>query len=373
MRKCINIKPYTRKDGTRVKGYKRCFRNLEVDKEAKSRIMEKLKGYSFKDSEFLTKITRHSELSEQLNTLSKDDIVKEVRIMGEMALIRKQLISEVGSVEDIKSLLERDLISIEKANEISDQLFLKIDPDHISETTNESLLELEERIKDQPYESLVVFDKDGKQKFYNNSQKERGRTSVTPSFDIRELSHDDIITHNHPSGYLYKNGFGRSFSKSDVFMAFVAGVKEVRAVSGGKTYSLIFDDDFFVDTGVNKYEFNRVKKQFKINGKSERRISLFVESINELHPIISKKVIVSNRSLSNEEYEQVSNEYYWKEFFSKYTKGVNFVVQDNRKVTIKSITEGTKYEGWSLPNILATTEGRKFWEVNGRLYRHQNS
>jgi hypothetical protein len=43
------------------------------------------------------------------------------------------------------------------------------------------------------------------------------------------------------------------------------------------------------------------------------------------------------------------------------------------KVTIKSITDGSKYAGRSLPDILKSEEGRKWWAQHGVAYRSQNS
>lgn len=100
-----------------------------------------------------------------------------------------------------------------------------------------AVLELENRIREQRFESAAVYDSFGDEVFFKDGEQ----FAVSFEWDEVEAMKGRVFTHNHPRGWgfpvdnpLYK---GNSFSEDDWDLA-TAGVSEMRAVSPGWRHSV---------------------------------------------------------------------------------------------------------------------------------------
>lgn len=87
-----------------------------------------------------------------------------------------------------------------------------------------SVLKAEKEIKDNKYETAVIFDENGKEVF--RKEGTRAGVSYPGKYDT-----DRIMTHNHP-------GPDSTFSSADLAGAVEFNAKEVRAVSRNFTFSM---------------------------------------------------------------------------------------------------------------------------------------
>ena len=100
------------------------------------------------------------------------------------------------------------------------------------------VLEMENRLRPQKFESLAIFDKDGNQILFKDG--EQYEVAVTDDELIKMK--DQIVTHNHPRGWEFDASDprykGNSFSQEDLVLAAYADVAEIRAVSTAYRFSM---------------------------------------------------------------------------------------------------------------------------------------
>jgi hypothetical protein len=100
------------------------------------------------------------------------------------------------------------------------------------------VLEMENRLRPQKFESLVIFDKDGNQILFKDG--EQYEVAVTNG-ELAKMK-DQVVTHNHPRGWEFDasnpRSKGSSFSPEDLDLAATADVAEIRAVSRGYRFSM---------------------------------------------------------------------------------------------------------------------------------------
>jgi hypothetical protein len=104
--------------------------------------------------------------------------------------------------------------------------------------TPKQVLELEDRLKTQKFESLAAFDSKGKQIVFLDGEQ---YSVDIPESMIPRLK-NTIITHNHPMGFEYPETdprhLGNSFSTEDIDLLYTAASAEIRAVSPGYRHSM---------------------------------------------------------------------------------------------------------------------------------------
>lgn len=144
----------------------------------------------------------------------------------------------LGGLWVAKKILDfgKNLVEVSSALEKTEGL--KKQTKTISDSNLEKrIAEEEDKIRDNPYESLIVINPKDGQVLVN---KPGQQTSVNPSPAEGLLMKGAIVTHNHP--YLNNvdppNSLGVSFSQPDVATACMAEVAEMRAVSAGYRHSL---------------------------------------------------------------------------------------------------------------------------------------
>lgn len=112
--------------------------------------------------------------------------------------------------------------------------------------TNE-IHSVEDRIRNQDFESASVIDSNGNQILFKDGEKSQ------VAFTSEEISRmkGSTLTHNHPSG--------AGFSREDIGMLVGASLKEMRATTrDGKTFSIARADGYEDSNGIAFYnEFGR--------------------------------------------------------------------------------------------------------------------
>lgn len=116
------------------------------------------------------------------------------------------------------------------------------------------LSDVESRIAGQQFESSAVFDENGNQLLFKDGKKH----SVTFTPAELELMGGSILTHNHPLDV--------SFSRADIIFLTGNRLKEIRAVTKTRVFSLrLKDENIRPDWRRMKNEYNkslrRVNKQ----------------------------------------------------------------------------------------------------------------
>lgn len=142
-----------------------------------------------------------------------------------------------------------------------------------------NLQEVEDKIRDQDFESAALFKK-GKQIFFKDGE----RASV--SFSNAEVAQmkDGVLTHNHPGS--------RSFSPEDINMFFKARMEEIRAISRKFDYSFKlgnFDGSVSLKDILNQYRFfdEEVHQEFMdliVDGK----MTIDFANANHHHEILTR-------------------------------------------------------------------------------------
>ncbi|MGL4519319.1 MAG: hypothetical protein ACRCUJ_06505 [Phocaeicola sp.] len=132
-------------------------------------------------------------------------------------------------------------------------------------TLNEKLVSTENEIrKNAKFETAVAFDAEG-----NVVIDKRGAaTSVGFTREECALMKDCVLTHNHPLGWMAKEGtlgrIGNSFSKEDVFLAISKNVAEIRAVT--PTYTFVMkrpENGWPIAIHDAEREYQRLNREIK--------------------------------------------------------------------------------------------------------------
>ena len=89
---------------------------------------------------------------------------------------------------------------------------------------------VEESIRNNSYESAVVFDKDGKIIMNKTGSEHEVKFSKADMASMK----DGVLTHNHPG----TTSAMSTFSKADVDLATKSGLQQMRAVTKDTTYTL---------------------------------------------------------------------------------------------------------------------------------------
>ena len=106
----------------------------------------------------------------------------------------------------------------------------------MSRSLQKAVLSKEESIRNNPSESLHVFDDQGNETY---TARANPRTPYQVAYDTREIK-DKVMTHNHPRS-LGKSGYysvGNSFSPQDMIGAVHGDAREQRAVTPKYTFSM---------------------------------------------------------------------------------------------------------------------------------------
>ena len=91
-----------------------------------------------------------------------------------------------------------------------------------------ALQSIEDRIRNNPTESAVAIDENGNVLF-DTSDGKSGQVGI--SVEQQEMARGQIITHNHPNGYM--------FSTDDINVSTALGLKQMRATTpDGRAYVL---------------------------------------------------------------------------------------------------------------------------------------
>lgn len=101
---------------------------------------------------------------------------------------------------------------------------------------------VEDKIRNQKFESAAVIDKNGNQVFFKDGAKSQVQFTPDEVASMKGAS----LTHNHPSGSM--------FSNEDIGLMVGADLQEIRATtSSGKTFSLSRGEGYTDDLGVAFY------------------------------------------------------------------------------------------------------------------------
>ena len=113
----------------------------------------------------------------------------------------------------------------------------------------EAIHGVEDKIRNQKFESAALIDKDGNQIFFKDGAKSQVQFTNEEVAKMKGAT----LTHNHPQGSM--------FSKEDIGIMVGADLQEIRATtSSGKTFSLSRGEGYTDDSGVAFY--NEYAKQF---------------------------------------------------------------------------------------------------------------
>lgn len=116
------------------------------------------------------------------------------------------------------------------------------------------------------FENGIVNLKNEKGGLYNRDGILQDVTGGT----VNQISLDHLIgtdtfnhtfTHNHPSWILDPTEDGNSFSIPDVITSINMGLREIRAVTGGAVYRMIFDDEFEIGRKLEKGKVSKLQLQ----------------------------------------------------------------------------------------------------------------
>lgn len=114
----------------------------------------------------------------------------------------------------------------------------------------EAIHGVEDKIRNQSYESAALIDKDGNQIFFKDGEK--SQVQFTPD-EVASMK-GAVLTHNHPSGSM--------FSNEDVAMMVGGDLYGIRATtSSGKTFSLSRGDGYTDDSGVAFYKAHATQRE----------------------------------------------------------------------------------------------------------------
>ncbi len=145
---------------------------------------------------------------------------------------------------------------------------------------NDELKNIEDKIRNQDFESAAVF-KEGKMIFFKDGSK--NSVSFTPQ--EAALFDSSIFTHNHPGG--------RSFSDLDIKTFAKYRLEEIRAVSKHEDYILKHHDKSSgvdVDSILKSYKKHNKAFKLDLSDKIKRNL-ISVEFANkEHHHLIMEKV-----------------------------------------------------------------------------------
>lgn len=104
--------------------------------------------------------------------------------------------------------------------------------DHDSKELQTSLLAAENRIKNNTYETMYVFDKKGRPIVIRRGGNASARLGITDIFKAGKFfKKGAVVTHNHPYA-------GGSLSSTDIQTAGIWGLSEIRATTGKEIYTL---------------------------------------------------------------------------------------------------------------------------------------
>jgi hypothetical protein len=163
---------------------------------------------------------------------------------GKEALInQKDLVKmSITDLFETRSLAKRNTpIGKKNISTVSDEIERRVPSKEKAKTsrkTPKEVLQLEDKLRTQKFESLGAFTKDGKRIAFLDG----GKYEVYIPNELGVKFKDAIITHNHPMGLEYPpndpRSKGNSFSGEDVDVMFAFGAAEIRAVSQGYRHSL---------------------------------------------------------------------------------------------------------------------------------------
>lgn len=172
-----------------------------------------------------------------------------------------------------------------------------------------------------PKERGGLWDKDGVLLDVVDGSKRQ--ISVAHWDGFRAAAINSTFTHNHPSWPDDPTKEGNSFSKPDILTALNYGLREMRAVTGGAVYRMIFEDEFQI--GGAKF------KKGQIN---QSTLPLIFKRMNQVERGIRAKLMSeARRRLGSDqgENEKLLNELgyrhwhlVWTEFI-KGTKGITYI------------------------------------------------
>lgn len=91
-----------------------------------------------------------------------------------------------------------------------------------------SMLDAEERIRGNSFETVIAYDKNGK--YITSAKGGKSRVVIPPEYNSQLKGTGAVVTHNHPSG--------SSFSPADIMTASLLDLGEIRAVGTRFTYSM---------------------------------------------------------------------------------------------------------------------------------------
>lgn len=129
---------------------------------------------------------------------------------------------------------------------------------------------VEKSIRNNPYETAVVFNSSGKRIINKTGSEHEVKFSKA---DLASMK-DGTLTHNHPNT---ENVLTPTFSSADIDLTTRSGLKEMRAVTADTTYSLV------------KVSNKRAKNKFATDYKDalrreEQRLSLSIPSSKARRP-----------------------------------------------------------------------------------------
>lgn len=127
---------------------------------------------------------------------------------------------------------------LKNANEAKPEMFEEPKIKKPKETVYDKIAETESKIRNNKFETLVIYDKQGNQLYKNRGGKSSVRIADE---DLKLLKKDAIWTHNHPYALNAPKGsmkrIGNSFSPLDITTASKYNASEIRAVT--ETYTFI--------------------------------------------------------------------------------------------------------------------------------------